>query len=64
MLRRRGIRFVDLKLFLAFNSGLILDLLPFVNMFAWTLDMLLVIAVVNGGREVIDAAATAISKKK
>ena len=63
MLRRRGIRLDSMKLFLAFSSGIVLDLVPFVNMFAWTLDMLLVIATVKAGREKVDAALDAAKRK-
>ena len=64
MLRRSGIRLNTMKLFLAFNAGLILDLVPFANMFAWTLDMLLIIATVKAGREKVDAALGAAARIK
>jgi hypothetical protein len=41
--KRLGVNFNNFKRFLFFNSGLILDLIPFVNSFAWTVDILMVL---------------------
>jgi len=64
MLRRRGIRLNTMKLFLAFNSGLILDLVPFANMFAWTLDMLLVIGMMKAGKEDMNAVLDTVRRSR
>jgi hypothetical protein len=47
MFRRYGVKFNTTERFLYFNSGLILDLVPFINTFAWTLDVVLVIGSVK-----------------
>jgi hypothetical protein len=47
LFKRRGVEFNSAKRFLFFSSGFILDLVPFINMFAWTLDVLLVIGTVK-----------------
>jgi hypothetical protein len=43
MFRRKSVHFNNFKRFLYFNSGLILDLVPFINVFAWTIDVMMVI---------------------
>jgi hypothetical protein len=41
--RRLGVSFLNFPRFLYFNSGLLLDLVPFINIFAWTLDVSMVL---------------------
>ena len=43
LFRRYDVKFNTFERFMYFNSGLILDLVPFINTFAWTLDVLMVI---------------------
>ncbi len=45
MLRKRGIYLNSFRKIATFNLGLILDLFPFINIFAWTIDMLAIIAI-------------------
>jgi hypothetical protein len=47
MFRRRSVKFNNFRRFVSFNSGLILDLIPFINTFAWTIDVLMVIGTVK-----------------
>jgi hypothetical protein len=43
LFKRYGVNFNSFKRFMYFNSGLILDFFPFINSFAWTIDVILVI---------------------
>jgi hypothetical protein len=47
MFHRRGVKFNTFERFMFFSSGIILDLIPFINTFAWTIDVLLVIKTVK-----------------
>lgn len=47
MFKKRGVKFNNFKRFMYFNSGLILDLIPFINTFAWTVDVIMVISTVK-----------------
>jgi hypothetical protein len=41
--KRLGVDFRNFKRFLFFNSGFILDLIPIINTFAWTIDVSMVL---------------------